>query len=114
MTFAEVIAKQVRKSITVSVGGKSERATRIEAIGIKQISKALSGDNKSAALIIEALKLTESDNGNPLRELLHQFRLQDATNEADEPTSLPLGDAKQAVTRMENNNTDNDDQGERP
>jgi hypothetical protein len=101
VTFADVISKQLRKIVTITIGGKPQRITMLEAIGLKQVSQAVNGNHKSTALLLGALKPTEGDHGDHLPELIRQFRLQDAANEAADRVSSCLEDTEQNAVEME-------------
>jgi hypothetical protein len=56
VTFTDVISKHSQKLVTITMGGKPQRITMLEAIGLKQVSQALNGDHKSTSLVLDALK----------------------------------------------------------
>jgi hypothetical protein len=73
-TFADVLTKQLRKSVTVTIGNTVQKIPLLEAVAMKHISKAASGDPKSTAIVLAFLKPNENDRSNNLSELLQQFR----------------------------------------
>ena len=84
-TVADVFLKQVSKNVTISIGGKVERKSMLEAIAIKHINKAATGDAKSTALVLNALKPLEDHQDNNLPELLSHFRAIHAARLAADP-----------------------------
>jgi hypothetical protein len=92
-TFADVILKQLRKIVTISIGGKVQKISMLEAIALKHVSQAANGNHKSTALLLDLLKPTEDDRGNHLPELLQELRSQDAANESADRVSFCLTDA---------------------
>ena len=81
-TFADVLTRQLRKKVTVTMGNMVQKIPLLEAIAIKHVSKAASGDPKSTAIVLDSLQLSENDQNNNLYELLRQFRSIDASREA--------------------------------
>jgi hypothetical protein len=84
----DVLRKQLRTLVNVTAGGKTQRVSILEAIVMKLASLAASGDYKSIALVLTALKPNEGDQDNNLPELLQQFRAIHASHAADE--SIPV------------------------
>jgi hypothetical protein len=73
-TFEEALTKQLRRSVTVTMGDRVEKIPMLEAIAIKLVSQAASGDPKSTAIVRDSLKSSENDEGHKFPELLQQFR----------------------------------------
>lgn len=94
-TIADVVAKQLRKRVTVTMGGKAETVPMLHAIAMKLVSQAANGDHKSTAMVLGALNASESDPNNKLPELLQQFREIHASHVvADRRRSRPTGSIK--------------------
>jgi hypothetical protein len=73
-TFDEALAKQLRRSVTVTMGDTVQKIPMLQAIAIKHVSQAATGDPKSTAIVLNSLKSRENDEGNKFPELLEQFR----------------------------------------
>jgi hypothetical protein len=82
--FADVVSKQLRKKVKVTMGDKVLNISMFEAIAIKHVSRAINGDPKSTAIVLSSLKPFENDHDNNLPELLQQFRAIYASHAADE------------------------------
>ena len=80
-TAADLFLKQARKIVSVTIGNQPRRVSMLEAIVMKHTNKAASGDPKSTALVLNALRLVESDQGNNIPELLNEFRAIHASRE---------------------------------
>jgi hypothetical protein len=73
-TVEEVFAKQLSKSLTLTIAGKRQKKSMFEAITMQQISKALSGDHRATTMIIKILQSSPNSQDNNVSELLSQFR----------------------------------------
>jgi hypothetical protein len=82
-TFADVLSKQLRKQVKVTMGNKAQNISMFEAIAIKHVSQAANGDPKSTAIVLNSLKPFENDENNNLPELLRQFRAIHASKVVD-------------------------------
>jgi Family of unknown function (DUF5681) len=83
-TFADVLTKQLRKKVAVTLGGnKTKKIHILEAIAMKHLSKAANGDPKSTEIVLECLKSEGTNQNGNLGELLHQFRSIHASREAN-------------------------------
>ena len=91
-TVADVFLKQVSKSVAISIGGKVQKKSMLEAIAMKLINKAANGDAKSATLVFNALKPLDDHQGNNLPELLSHFRAIHAAGAAADPIGPRLAD----------------------
>ena len=80
-TAADLFLKQARKIVSITIGNQPRRVSMLEAIVMKHTNKAASGDPKSTALVLNALRLVESDQGNNIPELLNEFRAIHASRE---------------------------------
>jgi hypothetical protein len=82
--IAEVISKHLHKRVSVNVGNEIKKIQMLEAILMKVVSKAASGDLKSAEFILNLLNAGgKKDRNDNLPQLLEQFRALDAKQEAD-------------------------------
>jgi Family of unknown function (DUF5681) len=77
-TVTDVFLKQVNKTATFSINGKEQRKTMLEAIALKHVSMAVTGDAKSTALVFKALKPHEKAGEDNLSGLLLEFREKNA------------------------------------
>jgi hypothetical protein len=82
-TFADVITKQLRKKVTVSTGNTVRKIPLLEAIAMKHVSKAVSGDPKSTAIVLDSLKADVNNQNDNLSQLLQEFQSIHASREAD-------------------------------
>jgi hypothetical protein len=83
-TVTEIVSRQLRRTVTVNDGHKTRRIPLVDAILLAHISKAAKGDHRSTALVLGALKVSETDPNNNLPDLLNQFRaIHEAHLEAD-------------------------------
>jgi hypothetical protein len=73
-TVTEIVSRQLRRTVTVNDGHKTRQIPLVDAILMTHISKAAKGDHRSTALVLGALKVSETDPNNNLPDLLHQFR----------------------------------------
>ena len=87
--FAEIISRHVRKTVPITIDGRSQRVPRIEAIALKHISKAMIGDHRSTELVLGVLQASERDPGDNLPQLLQQFRAIHARHLATDPCPPP-------------------------
>lgn len=79
-TFREALSKQLCKKVTVTMGNRVQKIPMLEAIAIKHVSKAVSGDPKSTAIVLDSLRSDEGSRGSNLDELLSEFRSINARN----------------------------------
>ena len=82
--FVDAVSKQLRKKVKLNMGDKVLRISMFEAIAIKHVSLAASGDPKSTAIVLSSLKPLENEHDNNLPELLQQFREIHASHAVDE------------------------------
>jgi hypothetical protein len=94
-TFAEVLLKELRKLVTINIGTRAQKVSMLEAIAMKHINKAANGDPKSTALVLNALKPFDSDQGNNIPELLRQFRAIHDSHEATDLVRPPAANTKE-------------------
>src|SRR5437016_4200428 len=81
-TLIDVLLKELRSSVMITVGSKSQKMSMLEAIVKQHISRAAKGDPRSTAMVLEVLKPSEIDQGNKLPELLQEFREKNARHVA--------------------------------
>jgi hypothetical protein len=73
-TVTEIVSRQLRRTVTVNDGHKTRKIPLVDAILMTHIGKAAKGDHRSTALVLGALKVSESDPNDNLADLLNQFR----------------------------------------
>lgn len=81
-TFSESIEKELSTLITVNEGGKRRRITKLQAIVKQQTSKALGGDLKAIALVMNAVAPRESEQNDNLSPILQAMRAIHADHES--------------------------------
>jgi hypothetical protein len=94
-TFADALTKQLRKKVTVTMGSQVQKIPILEAIAIKHVSKAASGDPKSTAIVLDSLRSDESSQDSNLGELLLQFRSIDASRKTGKRVPTRSMEARQ-------------------
>lgn len=82
--LVDVMLKELRSSVVITVGSKSQKVTKLEAIVKQHINKAAQGDAKSTALVLSVLRPGENGQGDKLHELLQEFREKNRRHVADD------------------------------
>ena len=70
----ETILSYLKKLVTITNAGKTQRVPMIDAIVMAHVAKAAKGDHRSTRLVLSAAQALETNSGDNLGELLRQFR----------------------------------------
>jgi hypothetical protein len=81
-SLAEAIADELNTSIHIVVGDKARTVSKSQAIAIRHVNKAVTGDVKALALIIKAVNPSDSEQGDALSPVLDALRTIHAKHEA--------------------------------
>jgi hypothetical protein len=81
-TPGDVVRKQFRKKITITMGGKEQQVAFLEAILLKHASLAASGNHKSTEILLSLFGKDGNDQGDPLREVVQALRSRHEAHEA--------------------------------
>jgi hypothetical protein len=73
-SISDVFTKHLNKKVAINIGGDVQKTSMLDAIAMKHINKAATGDTKSAEFVFRVLKPHESDRDNNIPDLLSQFR----------------------------------------
>lgn len=82
----DVFLKELRRKVTVNMGGETHKVSKLEALVTQQVNRAASGDPKATALVLEIIRPVAGDKGNNVRELLDAFREKNRQNMEAEKT----------------------------
>ena len=82
-TISEVFSKELRSRVLITMrDGKRIKTSLLRAIVKQFTNKAAKGDYKAAKLVLEQLATGKPESGDNLANLLQEFRVQHARNEA--------------------------------
>jgi Family of unknown function (DUF5681) len=92
-TFADAFQQELRSAINILEGGKHRRVTKLEAIAKQQTNKAVGGDAKATAMVMEAVDPRQFDTTDTLSPLLQQLHAIHEAHEATDRKKAPNNDA---------------------
>jgi hypothetical protein len=92
-TFTEAIQRELRTSITILEGGKRRTVTKLRAIAKQQTNKAVSGDARATAIVMNAVEPRQFDPMDNLSPVLHEMRAIHARHEANNSNGALIADA---------------------
>lgn len=89
-TMNELLLKELLSRVRVTTpDGRRRMVTKMELIAKQVSNNAVKGDLKSAKLVLEQLNASKSDSGDNIANLLQEFRIINARNEAADFNQLP-------------------------
>jgi hypothetical protein len=81
LKVTDLLLKRAHTVVTITAGDKSQRVSMLEAIVMKLLNKAATGDPKSTAIVLKELGSTDQDRVSNISDLLDQFRKISAAHE---------------------------------
>ena len=96
-TFSDAIQRELRAPITILEGGKRRKVTKLDAIAKQQTNKAVGGDAKATAIVMNAVEPRQFDPMDNLSPVLHEMRSIHASHEAESRNAARGTDAPDLI-----------------
>jgi hypothetical protein len=94
-TFSDAIQRELRAPITILEDGKRRKVTKLDAIAKHQTNKAVNGDAKATAIVMNAVEPRQFDPMDNLSPVLGEMRAIHARHEATSGNGTPTTEAPQ-------------------
>jgi hypothetical protein len=104
-TFAEAFQKELHTSITILEGGKRRKVTKLAAIAKQQTNKAVGGDAKATAMVMNAVEPRQFDPTDSLSPVLHEMKAIHARHEAANRNGAQTTDASDLTGNASSENS---------
>jgi hypothetical protein len=81
-TYVEAFEKELARTTSINIGGKTRRISMIELMAKQHIARAVKGDTKAAQLVISIVRSLGSDGSTGLPPIIDMLRSIHAGHEA--------------------------------